>query len=356
MHLADLFNRYLTSLLQKYGQTYNADQKSALWAICNCRTPSLGNIVFKCPDCGQVHHAPHSCGNRSCPQCHHHSTVAWFERQQQKLIPARYYLITFTVPFELRPTIYANQKLAYGLMFKAAEETVNAVAANQRHLGAAPGFTGVLHTNSRRLDFHPHIHIVMPGGGIRNNKWITKSRKHMFPHDVLKNLFRGKLLSFLKQNCIQFDKGVYKKKWNARIDAAGDGAPSLKYLSRYLNKGVIQDKNILSDVDAIITFQYFDSKDKHWKKRSLPALEFLNLILQHVLPKGFRRARDYGFLHGNAKKTLHQIQLLLEANPPFIESKPPPRPLCPNCKHAMVIVACKVFPKNKGANTMRAPP
>jgi hypothetical protein len=356
MHLASLFNRYLIPLLRKYGYSYSDDQKSALWAICNCRTSALGNIVFKCPDCGQVHHTPHSCGNRSCPQCHHHSTVAWFERQQQKLIPERYYLITFTVPFELRSTIYQNQRLAYSLMFKAAEQTINAVATNRRHLGAAPGFTAVLHTNSRKLDFHPHIHIVMPGGGIHNNQWISKSRKHMFPHDVLKDLFRGKLLSFFKQNRIAFDRCIYKKKWAANIKAAGGGAPALKYLSRYLNKGVIQDKNILSDVDGAITFQYFDSADKHWKKRSLPALEFLDLILQHVLPKGFRRARDYGFLHGNAKKTLHQIQLLLEATPPPIESKPPSRPLCPQCEHRMIIVTCKVFPKHKIANTMRAPP
>lgn len=356
MHLASLFNRYLIPLLRKYGRTYSDDQKSALWAICNCRTQSLGNIVFKCPDCGEVHHAPHSCGNRSCQQCHHHSTVAWFDRQQQKLIPARYYLITFTVPFELRPSIYANQRLAYGLMFKAAEQTVNAVAAIQRHLGAAPGFVAVLHTNSRRLDFHPHIHIVMPGGGIRGNTWISKSRKYMFPFNVLKDLFRAKLLSFFDQNRIAFDKDVYKKRWSARIDAAGDGAPALKYLSRYLNKGVIQDKNIISDIDSVITFRYFDSKDKHWKTRSLPALEFLDLVLQHVLPKGFRRARDYGFLHGNAKRTLHRIQLLLESAPQLIETKPPSRPRCPQCEHAMVIVACKVFSKHTSSNSMRAPP
>lgn len=356
MHLADLFNQYLTPLLQKYGQTYSDVQKSALWAICNCRTPALGNIVFKCPDCGEVHHAPHSCGNRSCPQCHHHSTVAWFERQQQKLIPARYYLITFTIPFELRPVIYANQRLAYNLMFKAAEETINTVTANRKHLGAAPGFTAVLHTNNRRLDFHPHIHIVMPGGGIREDQWISNSRKHLLPYDVLKELFRGKLLAFFKQNHIAFDKSVYNKKWAANIEAAGDGAPALKYLSRYLNKGVIQDKNILSDSNGIITFQYFDSQDKYWKKRSLPALEFLDLVLQHVLPKGFRRARDYGFLHGNAKKTLHQIQLLLNANPPIPENRPPSRPLCPHCEHAMVIVAFKVFSLHAASPKLRAPP
>ena len=356
MHLADLFNKYLTPLLQKYGQTFSDDQKSALWAICNCRTPSLGNIVFKCPDCGGVHHAPHSCGNRSCPQCHHHSTIAWFERRQQKLIPAKYYLITFTIPLELRSAVYANQRVAYNLMFKAAEETINAVAANRKHLGATPGFTAVLHTNSRRLDFHPHIHIVMPGGGVRDNQWITKSKKYLLPYDVLKALFRGKLLSFFRQNHIPFDKTVYNRKWAEHIQPVGNGAPALKYVSRYLNKGVIQDKNILSDINGVITFQYFDSTDRHWKKRSLPALEFLDLILQHVLPKGFRRARDYGFLHGNASKTLRQIQLLLNAAPPLIETKPPSRPLCPYCDHAMFIVACKVFSPKNPSIKLRAPP
>jgi hypothetical protein len=196
----------------------------------------------------------------------------------------------------------------------------------------------------------------MPGGGIKDSQWISKSRKHLLPHDVLKELFRGKLLSFFKQNQIAFDKNVYRKKWAANIKSAGDGAPALKYLSRYINKGVIQDKNILGETDGIVTFQYFDSTDRHWKKRSLPALEFLDLILQHVLPKGFRRARDYGFLHGNAKKTLHQIQLLLNASPPLPENCPPSRPLCPNCDHAMIIVACKVFSISSTSPKMRAPP
>ena len=356
MELRELFGRYLVPLLKKYGNTYSDDQRSALWAILHCRTHQLGNIVYNCPDCGEVHLTPHSCGNRHCPKCHHHSTVAWLERRQQKLIPTKYYLITFTVPCELRPAVFANQRIAYNLMFEAAKQTINTVAANRRHLGATPGFTAVLHTHSRRLDFHPHIHIVMPGGGIRGNQWISKSQKHLFPYDVIKALFRGKLLSFFKQNHIAFDKSVYNKKWAENIKPVGNGAPALKYLSMYLNKGVIQDKNILCDIDGVITFQYFDSTDKRWKKRSLPALEFLHLILQHVLPKGFRRTRDYGFLHGNAQKTLHQIQLLLKAAPPLIETKPPSRPLCPNCDLVMIIIACKVFATQNTPQKMRAPP
>lgn len=357
MKLQELFNRYLIPLLKKYGDAYSHEQKSALWDICNCRTPALGNIVFCCPDCGERHFSPHSCGNRNCPQCHHHTTEKWFHRQQQKLLPVPYFLITFTVPFELRSVIYPRQKTAFNLMFRAVEQTLTTISADSHYLGASPGFTAVLHTHSRRLDFHPHIHVVFAGGGIRGNQWTpAPSDDFMFPFGVLKKLFRGILLSLLKSHNFLFDSSVYDREWSVNITPSGNGEPALKYLSRYLNRGIIQDKNILGDDNEIVTFKFFDSTEIQWKKRSLPAVEFLNLVLTHVLPKGFRRVRDYGFLHGNAKKTLLQIQLLLHAAPSLSKPPAPSRPVCEKCNCPMTIVACKVFYSISNSRPLRGPP
>lgn len=340
MKLADLFVRYRQDLEDKYGSRLLSEQRRAMESIIKCRTSGSATTLMVCPDCHTHYWHNHSCNNRNCPQCQHHSTETWLNRQMTKLLPVRYYLLTFTLPSQLRYPAYCHQKTCYDALFTASIETIRAVAGNTRYLGAEPGMTAVLHTHSRRLEIHPHVHIIMPGGGINRKEglWIQGTRKYMFPKEILKELFREKYLACLREAGITYPYSLHKIQWVARIQAAGTGEPALKYLSKYLYRGVIQERNILSNDDGKITFEYEESNTKQRKTRTLPAVDFLFLVLKHVLPKRFRRSRDYGFLHGNAKKTLIQIQFLLHYTPPITPEPESWKFSCPSCGSKMIPV------------------
>jgi uncharacterized C2H2 Zn-finger protein len=341
MLLKELFERYRDQLEQKYGHRLLPAQRRAIDDIITCRTPVLGEILSTCPHCGVNHTRPHSCGNRNCPVCQNHLATVWLDKQRANLLPVRYYLLTFTLPAQLRTTAYNHQKIVYNALLNAAKETISDVARNPRHLGAMVGLMAVLHTNSRMLDFHPHVHIVLPAGGVDSSGklWISKSRKHLFPHQILKTLFREKFLAALRREEIPYNHELHKKEWVVNIRAAGKGEPALKYLSRYLYRGVIQERNILNDANGRITFKYLEAKTDTWKNRTLPAVDFLHLLLTHVLPKRFRRVRSYGFLHGNAATTLHKIQLILKATPKIPVATSRPRLLkCPDCGAAEIVI------------------
>lgn len=341
MLLKELFERYRDPLEQKLGHRLLPAQRRAIDDIINCRTPVLGEILSKCCHCGVNHSRPHSCGNRNCPVCQNNLATAWLDKQRARLLPVRYYLLTFTLPAQLRTTAYDHQRLVYNALLDAANDTVNDVARNPRHLGAQVGMMAVLHTNSRKLDFHPHVHIVLPAGGIdpTGKLWISNSRKYLFPHQILKTLFREKFLAAMRHAQIPYSHELHKTEWVVNIRAAGKGEPALKYLSRYLYRGVIQEKNILSDANGHVTFKYLEAKSDTWKNRTLPAVDFLQLLLFHVLPKRFRRVRSYGFLHGNAANTLHRIQLVLKATPHIPVPTSRPRLLrCPDCGAAEIVI------------------
>jgi len=342
MLLKELFERYRHRLEQEYGGALLPSQRRAIDDIIQCRTPVLGEILATCLHCGIQHTHPHSCSNRNCPVCQNHLATKWLDNQRTKLLPVRYYLLTFTLPAQLRTTAYKNQRTVYNALLDAAKETIDDVARNPRHLGAQMGMMAVLHTNSRRLDHHPHVHIVLPAGGIdaAKNLWITNSRKHLFPHQVLKTLFREKFLSRMRKAQIAYSHRLHKIEWVVNIRAAGTGEPALKYLSRYLYRGVIQEKNILRDDQGLITFRYRDAKTDTWMTRTLPAVDFLCLLLIHVLPKRFRRVRNYGFLHGNAAGTLHKLQIILKTAPSI--GKRAPQPIvfkCPDCGAPEIIIS-----------------
>ena len=335
MLLKELFERYGYQLEQKYGHRLLPAQRRAIDDIINCRTPVLGEILSTCLHCGVDHTRPHSCGNRNCPVCQNHLATAWLDKQRAKLLPVRYYLLTFTLPAQLRATAYNHQRIVYNALLDAAKDTVNDVARNPKHLGAQQiGLTAVLHTNSRKLDFHPHVHIVLPAGGIdvSGKQWLSNSRKYLFPHQVLKTLFREKFLAALRDAKIAYAPELHKTEWVVNIRAAGTGEPAFMYLSRYLYRGVIQERNILNDENGLVTFNYLEAKTDTWQKRTLPAVEFLYLLLTHVLPKRFRRTRSYGFLHGNAADNLRKIQIILKAAPSLVKRTAKPLQLkCPDC-------------------------
>jgi len=297
-------------------------------------------------NCGELTYIPHSCGHRSCPHCQNHEGWQWIENQLNKQLPAEYYLLTFTLPKQLRKLAWMNQKRVYSLMFQCIQELLKTFTRNDRQLQGTAGFTTILHTHSRKLDYHPHIHVVMPAAGInaKTRLWRVKSSKYIFSHKALARVFRAKVLKTLVDNNLQVPKDC-PKKWVVDCKNVGNGRKALIYLGRYLYKGVIQEKDIVKSENGMVTFKYIDSKTKHWKTRTVTGEYFLWLLMQHVLPKGFRKARCYGFLHPCSKKIIKLLQHILRFNPVkmFKKLKQRAKIICKCCGAEMKII-CTMIP------------
>ena len=339
MEMTSIINQYYNSYMIKYGDTALPGQLKAINAIRSCRKSDYGELYVSCPDCNHSEWKPLSCGNRSCPQCQNHEASQWINRQQNKLLPVLYFMVTFTLPYELRALTYRNQRLVFALFFDCVVSTLKDFGLKPKNLGAEIGMTMVLHTHSRRLNFHPHIHVIVPGGGIdkRRHQWKKVKGKYLFKQDHLANVFRARFLTALNEAGLSIPKRV-PKEWVVDCARVGTGITAVKYLSRYLYRGVISEKNIVSNKNGLVTFKYTEGETGITKYRSLKGEDFLHLTMQHVLPKGFRRVRDYGFLHSNAKRLLFIVQLILFVKIKEIEQRPRPAFKCPRCKSSMIIL------------------
>ncbi len=340
MRLASILDQYHDALQAKYGSRLLPGHLRAIEAISRCRTPQAGELFVQCLGCGHETWQPLSCGHRSCPQCQNHEVSLWLDRQQAKLLPVDYFMATFTLPFELRLLAWDNQTIVYNLLFACVSSTLKDFGLNPKNLGANIGMTAMLHTHNRRLDYHPHIHVVVPGGGVdkARKQWKKKQDKYLFNEFALAKVFRARFLAALNQAGLSIPKSVAPK-WVVDCAYVGKGITALKYLSRYLYRGVISEKNIVSNQNGQVTFKYIESKTGNTRYRTLKGEDFLWFVLKHVLPKGFRRVRDYGFLHGNAKRLLSLVQMVLQV---LIEScAPRSRPIfkCPKCQAPMKIIA-----------------
>jgi hypothetical protein len=340
MQLGSILDQYHDAFQAKYASRLSQAHLRAIEAIRCCRTPEAGKLLVQCPDCGHAIERPRSCGHRSCPQCQNHETSRWLDRQQAKLLPVDYFMATFTLPHELRYLAWDHHTLIYSLLFACASSTLKDFGLNPKNLGADIGMTAVLHTHNRRLDYHPHVHVVVPGGGVDKAKrhWKKKKSKYLFNEFALARVFRARFLEALSKDGLSVPLAV-PSKWVVDCAYAGKGLSALKYLSRYLYRGVIGEKNIISNQDGMITFKYVEGRTGETLHRTLEGHDFLWLVLQHVLPKGFRRVRDYGFLHGNAKKLLSLVQLVLQVLIQACAPRPRPAFLCPVCQAPMKIVA-----------------
>lgn len=335
----------LTTIIQRYRQTFvdkyslSHDQRHALDATLNCHTERYGEMQLRCNHCDiqKVHY--HSCGHRSCHRCQNHDTTRWLERQSQKLLPVEYFMVTFTMPFELRTLTRKNQKVIYAILFQCASSTLKDFALKDQKLGSDIGMTAVLHTHSRQLNYHPHIHVIVPGGTLSKVKrqWKKQRGTYLFHAFSLANVFRARVLQAIRESGLVIPQDL-PKKWVIDCTHVGKGFPALKYLSRYLYRGVISENNIIADDGKQVTFRYTDNQGLN-KTQTLLGEDFLWLLFQHVLPKGFRRVRDYGFLHANAKKTLKLIQQILCVFLPQVTPSKRPAHLCSVCKNPMVITA-----------------
>jgi len=346
MKLKDVVATFGKTMKMKYKDKILSGHRKAMSAIQRCRTEESGNVYVKCPECGDIEIFNHSCGNRNCPSCQNHETTEWINKQLEKLLPVDYFMVTVTVPYELRSTIWYNQRKCYNALFDSASLAMKEISKSPKYLGGDIGMTAVLHTHARNLDYHPHIHFIVPGGAIdkKNKLWIKKKGKYLFPWKKLSKLFKGKFLATLKENKINFPYIVYKKEWRVNMKKVGSGREALLYLSKYLYRGVISEKRIFNNHNGTVTFKYTESQTNQTKYRTMKGEDFLFHVVQHVLPKSFRRCRDYGFLHGNAKRILKLLQLILHVKlEEKIKTEKPPYK-CPKCGSNMKIIY-QTFPE-----------
>jgi len=341
MRLADLVVAGMPALLSKYGNKITAHQRHALQAIIDCRTGALGSTLMRCDDCNQQQLRHRSCGHRSCPQCQHHSNQAWLERQQARLLPVSYFMVTFTLPAQLRAVAYANPVIFYNTLFKVSLGVLNTFANNDQQLDGDLGACGILHTNNRQLDYHPHIHFIVPGCAVnrRRKQWRKLKGDYLFNGKKLARVFRARILDAMNQLALPLPDGL-PEKWNVQCKHVGKGLPAIKYLSRYLYRGVINEKDLIQydTHQNTITFGYRHSKSGQYRTRKLPLCDFLWRITMQVLPRGFRRVRDFGLLHGNARSRMILLQVLLHVHvlPPIPKTVSGYN--CRVCKVAMRII------------------
>lgn len=339
MKLASIIRRYQTALTEKYAGRLLPGHRHAMQAMLRCRTPDAGQIRLRCVDCEQHALRDRSCGHRSCPQCQNHEASQWLDRQQAKLLPVEYFMVTFTLPFELRSLAWNHQKILYSRLFETVSSTLRDFGLNSTQLGAEIGMTAVLHTHARNLDYHPHCHVVVPGGGVdrARRQWRKRKGRYLFNAKALASLFRARFLAALTEEGLPIPPRV-PSQWIVDCRHVGKGQSALKYLSRYLYRGVISEQNIVADRNGQVTFTYLDGRTGQSRTRTLPGEDFLWLVLQHVLPKGFRRVRDYGFLHGNAKRTLSLVRLVLQVIVAARVMRPRPMFTCRRCQVPMTLL------------------
>ena len=342
IRLASIINKYEKEFKQKYKKHLLPSHLKALASIKTCRSTHSPKMLMQCEDCSHQTLIPHSCGHRHCPHCQNHETQSWIKRQLQKRLPVDYFLLTFTLPAQFRTLTWLSQRLVYSLLFYCVWETLRIFYLNDKKLGGIPGAIAVLHTNSRELNYHPHIHIVMPAASIDKCKslWKKKTGKYLFNEKALAKVFRAKMLDALTKNNSHLPVN-YPKDWVVHCRCVGTGEKALLYLGQYLYRGVIKEKDIISCFNGKVTYRYKNSKTEKYQTKTVSAVHFLWLVLQHTLPRGFRRAREYGFLHPNSKSLIKIMQWIFRLNPKDWIGKFRPRKqmVCSICGAFMKIVA-----------------
>jgi hypothetical protein len=318
--VADVFRQHGDAFLDRYGDGLSHEQRRALYDITACRTAALGGHVEACDRCGHQQVAYNSCRNRHCPKCQATAAADWMEAREAGLLPVEYFHVVFTLPEALGPIALQNPRMVYGLLFQAAAETLQQIAADPKHLGAEIGFLAILHTWGQNLQHHPHVHCVVPGGGLSPDasRWVACRPGFFLPVRVLSRVFRGKFLSLLRT---AFDRGrlafhgelsplADAGEFQRRLAASARtewvvyakppfGGPEqvLKYLARYTHRVAISNSRLTALEGDEVEFLWKDyAHEGKQKTMTLKAVEFIRRFLLHILPAGFVRIRHYGFL------------------------------------------------------------
>jgi hypothetical protein len=337
--LADVIRTFAPAFEQQYGHTVSPAQRRALRDLVRCRTAALGGHIEACEACGQVRIAYNSCRNRNCPKCQAAARAAWLDRQSADLLPVEYFHVVFTLPNVLGALGLQNPTLLYGALFRAAAASLLALASDPKHLGAEIGFLAVLHTWGQTLTLHPHVHCVVPGGGLSpdGQRWLSCRPGFFLPVRPLSRLFRGKYLATLQQlyqqgrlvlagTQAELAEPRRFARWIDELRASewvvyakppfGGPEQVLKYLARYTHRVAISNQRLLSVDYRTVSFRWKDyADDNSAKVMTLDGVEFLRRFLQHVLPSGFVRIRHFGLLaNRHREEKLARCRSLLNAS------------------------------------------
>ncbi len=337
-----IFRTYGKEYLEKYGDKMPGIHKKVIKDMCECRRGRFGTILYECNDCNTLQPVPCCCGNRHCPSCHQHKAEEWLSKQMKKLLPSHYFLLTVTLPEELRFIARSNQRVVYKAMFSSAHGALKKLAKDKKYVGSDRlGCMAVLHTWGSKLQYHPHIHIVIPGGAVDEDgeQWLS-SRQDMFVHTKpFSIIFRAKIKHELEKAGLlhKIDPSVWKKEWVANSQYAGKGDNTLRYLSRYVFRVAISNNRIKSISDKAVRFSYKDRERKTWKTMELEPMEFIRRFLQHVLPHGFMKIRHYGFMHPNSSLSVDKLRELISLVHIFIKKT---RAAVPELKKPKIKCAC----------------
>lgn len=315
--VADCLRQHGETFLRECRDKVTFQQRQVLSAIRRCRTGELGNVVFACHDCGHQHWVGRSCGNRHCPNCQHEKTQKWLHKQSDRLLPVHHFLVTFTVPEELRGLLRACPQEGYDAIFSAGSATIQDLLKNPRWLGSDKvGFFGVLQTWGRDpMTYHPHVHFVVPGGGLNadGSQWLATPANFLFPAAAAGKIYRQKFREAMRAAGFEknIDPAVWFRDWIVDVEPVQDGRAVLKYLAPYVFRVAISDNRILECTESQVTYRFTPSGTKSGKTRAVAGWKFVRGFLQHVLPKGFRKVRHYGWMASNSRTTLHRVRWLV---------------------------------------------
>ncbi len=383
----ELLTEFSPQYLEQFGSAMPARQREVLERILRCRTPALGGELFGCPDCAQYHYRYHSCNDRHCPLCGATDADQWLEQQRQRLLlPVPYFLVTFTVPDPLRSWIRSHPKLGYELLFDASAQALQDLAANPKRLGAQLGMLGILHTWSRTLIYHPHVHYLIPGGGLSldQRQWIASRPKFLLAGRPLAQHFRTLFRELLDKRAPEALSGlpnkIWKQQWVVDTQAAGSGENALAYLARYIFKTATGNRSLQLLPSGKVLWPYRDSTTGQHQSIALEPIELVRRFLQHVLPKGFCRVRLFGWLHPAGKIRGNRVRALLKEAPILspqerqnwqrrledsaeefetqassADAQLSPRPICPCCHRDMLLIGAWGPTRSLSPTRPRAP-
>ena len=345
LEVADIFRLHGPKYRAQFGNRMLPSHRRAMQDIEQCRTPSLGGQLYYCAQCAEHRYSYHSCKNRHCPKCQHEQANDWLQEQQSLLLPVSHFLVTFTLPAELRTLARSNQKTLYNLLFRASSQALLQLAQDPRFVGGRLGMVGVLHTWTRQLLYHPHVHFIVTGGGLTaDGRWRSSRKDFLVPVKALSRIFRAKLRDALKKTPLftQVAQRVWRKDWVVHSEPVGSGAQAFQYLAPYIFRVAISNNRLRKLENGNVSFTYKESATDQLRHCTLNAQEFIRRFLQHVLPPRFIKVRYYGLLSPAQRHRLLKARQLLSATKLKSALVKPLQPLpllaCPQCRAPLTLL------------------
>ena len=348
LEVADIFRLHGPAYREKFGHRMLPSHRRAMQDIETCRTESLGGQVYFCHQCQQQRYSYHSCKNRHCPKCQNEQANDWLAEQQNLLLPIHHFLVTFTLPKELRALARSHQKTIYNLLFRTSSAALRQLAQDPRFVGARLAMVGVLHTWTRQLLYHPHVHYIVTGGGLTDDgRWRAARKDFLVPVKALSPIFRAKFRDALKQSELfaQVPAQVWQKDWVVHSEPVGSGRQAFQYLAPYIFRVALSNNRLRQLDNGNVSFSYKESATDQLKHCTLTAEEFIRRFLQHVLPPRFIKVRYFGLLSPCNRHLLQNARLLLspttsKLNREAVKTTAPlPLPTCPHCGGPLTLLS-----------------